>query len=75
VGLRPWALRATTPAELDRIAGEAGLTLASRHGGWDDEPLDDGTTRHVSVYRPVGDPDHELPTATEAAGSPSMRVV
>ncbi|MEQ8717065.1 MAG: methyltransferase domain-containing protein [Acidimicrobiales bacterium] len=51
VRLRPWALRATTPAELDRIAGETGLTLVSRHGGWDDELLDDDATRHVSAYR------------------------
>jgi SAM-dependent methyltransferase len=40
IRLRPWKLCYATPAELDAFAGKAGLELATRHGGWHDEPFD-----------------------------------
>ncbi|MCB1003508.1 MAG: class I SAM-dependent methyltransferase, partial [Acidimicrobiales bacterium] len=51
VRLRPWALRTTTPAELDDLAGAGGLVLAERWGGWRGEPFTDESDVHVSVYR------------------------
>jgi SAM-dependent methyltransferase len=38
------------PAELDRMAELAGLTLAARTGGWRGEVFDVNSDRHVSVY-------------------------
>lgn len=49
--LRPWRLRMATPAELDALAGAAGLVLDERHAGWRAEPFDDRSGQHVSVYR------------------------
>lgn len=49
--LRPWRLRMATPAELDALAGRAGLVLAERHAGWRGEPFHDASGQHVSVYR------------------------
>jgi SAM-dependent methyltransferase len=51
VRLRPWQLCYATPAELDAFAANAGLELATRHGGWRGEPFDHDSTTHVSVYR------------------------
>jgi SAM-dependent methyltransferase len=51
VRLRPWQLCYATPAELDTFAANAGLELATRHGGWHAEPFDHESTTHVSVYR------------------------
>lgn len=39
------------PGELDLMAREAGLRLATRHGGWAQEPFDASSRKHVSVYR------------------------
>ncbi len=50
IRLRPWCLRYLTPAQLDELAGEAGLGLVERRGGWRDEPFDDAASSHVSVY-------------------------
>ena len=51
VRLRPWQLCYATPAELDAFAANAGLELATRHGGWHAEPFDLESTTHVSIYR------------------------
>lgn len=54
VSLRPWSVLPRTPAELDAMAAAAGLRFESRAGGWRDEPFDDRTDRHVTVYRRSG---------------------
>lgn len=51
VHLRPVALRYSWPSELDLMAGQAGLRLAERHGGWDRRPFDSASGGHVSVYQ------------------------
>lgn len=51
VRLRPVAVRYSWPAELDLMAGQAGLALAERYGSWDRRPFDSASGRHVSVYR------------------------
>jgi len=53
IGLRPVAMRYSWPAELDLIAGQAGLRLAERHGGWQRTPFESTSGWHVSVYRRV----------------------
>jgi SAM-dependent methyltransferase len=53
VRLRPWAIRYAAPAELDQLAGDAGLALLDR---WEDEqrrPFGPTSPRHISVYAPV----------------------
>jgi SAM-dependent methyltransferase len=49
--LRPVAIRYCWPAELDLMAGLAGLRLDQRYGGWDKQPFDSGSREHISVYR------------------------
>jgi SAM-dependent methyltransferase len=49
--LHPWFIRYTRPDELDVMAGAAGLTLVERTEGWRNEPFDDDSSHHVSVYR------------------------
>ncbi len=49
--LRPVALRYSWPSELDLMAGQAGLRLADRYGGWDRRSFDSSSTGHVSVYQ------------------------
>ena len=51
VHLRPVAIRYAWPAELDLMAGQAGLTLAERYGGWDAQEFHAGSAQHVSVYQ------------------------
>ena len=51
IRLRPWLVRYATPDQLDAMAADAGLELERRAGGWHDEPFDDDTDRHVSLYR------------------------
>ncbi len=53
VQLRPVAIRYSWPAELDLIAGLAGLRLDQRYGGWDKQPFGSGSREHISVYRPA----------------------
>ncbi len=36
------------------MAGQAGLRLAERYGGWDRRPFGPDSTDHVSVYRLSG---------------------
>ncbi len=49
--LRPWAVRYSTPDQLDAMAAAACLTLESRCGSWTGEPFSDTSTHHLSVYR------------------------
>ncbi len=51
VRLRPWAIRWSTPEQLDEMAAEAGLTLASRSADMAGTPFDHDSEQHVSVYR------------------------
>ncbi len=55
VRLRPWAIRWSTPAQLDAMAAASGLTLAAR---WEDfcrAAFDEHSVRHVSTYRRAAD--------------------
>ena len=54
IRLRPWFLRWATPEQLDAMAAAAGLDRAERWGGWDRQPFDDESPRHVTLYRPTG---------------------
>jgi SAM-dependent methyltransferase len=54
VRLRPWVLHFASPDQLDALAGEAGLRLVERHGGWRGEPFTPQSDTHVSVYAPAG---------------------
>jgi SAM-dependent methyltransferase len=51
-GVRTWPVRIrySYPDELDVMAEAAGLRLEHRWGGWDREPFDDDSVKHVSVY-------------------------
>jgi SAM-dependent methyltransferase len=51
VHLHPLALRYSWPAELDLMAGQAGLRLRERHGDWDRQPFNAASAKHISVYR------------------------
>ena len=51
VRLRPWQIRAVSPAELDRWACAAGFAVASRSCDWRGTPFDADSSAHVSVYR------------------------
>jgi SAM-dependent methyltransferase len=51
VRVRPWAVRWSTPAELDAWATAAGLVLEHRWADVHRRPFDDGSPQHVSVYR------------------------
>lgn len=51
VRLRPWAIRWSTPAQLDQMAAAAGLVLDERWADFDGTPFDLDADRHVSVYR------------------------
>jgi SAM-dependent methyltransferase len=50
VRLRPWQIRYSTVAELDSMAGRAGLMLVERFGDVDRRPFDADSPRHVSVW-------------------------
>jgi hypothetical protein len=49
--LRSVAIRYSWPAELDLMAGRAGLRLTERHAGWDQRPFTSASSGHVSVYQ------------------------
>jgi SAM-dependent methyltransferase len=51
IRMRPLAIRYSWPAELDLMAGQAGLRLAERYGDWDRRPFDSASSSHISVYR------------------------
>jgi SAM-dependent methyltransferase len=48
---RPVKLRYVWPSELDLMARVAGMRLAGRYGGWNQEPFTAASVRHVSLYR------------------------
>ncbi|MSV80258.1 MAG: methyltransferase domain-containing protein [Actinobacteria bacterium] len=50
VRLRPWSIRWATPAQLDEMAGAAGLQLRERWESFDRTPFGMDSERHVSVY-------------------------
>jgi SAM-dependent methyltransferase len=50
IRLRPIRLRLANPPEFDLMARCAGLGLEARYGGWQREPFDARSWRHVSVY-------------------------
>ena len=50
VRLRPYRIRYSTPAELDRMARETGFELRSRTEDMAGAPFDDDSPTHVSVY-------------------------
>lgn len=51
IRLGPIRLRLANPPEFDLMARCAGMTLDARYGGWQHEPFDGRSWRHVSVYR------------------------
>jgi SAM-dependent methyltransferase len=51
IRLRPWHIRYAAPDQLDAMAAAAGLVLESRSAGWRDQPFDDESATHISVYR------------------------
>lgn len=51
VRLRPYRIRYAPPAELDRMAADAGLELAERWENTHPDPFDEESPTHVSVYR------------------------
>ena len=58
VDLNPIRLRLAQAPEFDLMARIAGLTLRDRWGGWNGEPFDATSRRHISVYaRAVGRDD------------------
>jgi SAM-dependent methyltransferase len=59
--MSPIRLRLAPPAEFDLMARIAGLTLRARWGGWNGEPFNATSWRHVSVYARVMAP---IPPAT-----------
>ncbi len=51
IRLGPIRLRLANPPEFDLMARCAGLTLDARYGGWQREPFNARSWRHVSVYK------------------------
>jgi hypothetical protein len=50
VQVSPIVTRFVWPSELDLMARIAGLRLLERWSGWQEEPFDSRSARHVSVY-------------------------
>lgn len=50
VRVSPIVTRYVWPSEMDLMARLAGLRLHDRWAGWNEEPFDASSTRHVSVY-------------------------
>lgn len=50
VSVSPIVCRYVWPSELDLMARMAGLRLLDRWGGWNEEPFNPESRRHVSVY-------------------------
>lgn len=51
VRLRPWAIRWTSPTELDDMAAEAGFHVERRDADMAGTPFDERADHHVTVYR------------------------
>lgn len=52
IRLRPWHIRWATPAQLDELAGRAGLVLTGRWADWRGTAFDDSASAHISCYQP-----------------------
>ena len=50
IAFDPISLRLAHPPEFDLMARIAGLRLRDRWGGWNEEPFDAASWRHVSIY-------------------------
>jgi len=50
VKIYPVRIRYAFPPELDLMAQLAGLRLRERFGGWERQPFDEGSGKHISVY-------------------------
>ena len=50
IAFDPISLRLAHPPEFDLMARIAGLRLRERWGGWNEEPFDAASWRHVSIY-------------------------
>lgn len=59
IQLRPVALRYCWPAELDLMAGQAGLRLRERYGDWDRRPF--GSASETSTSRRTSGTDQAGP--------------
>lgn len=55
VRLRPWAIRWSSPAELDAMAAAAGLVTVHRWSTMDATPFGPDSDQHVTVWRRLGD--------------------
>lgn len=62
---RPWLVNYITPGELDAMAHQAGLVLDARHSDWSENPFDDASANHVSLYS-RSDHQPEPPGSTSA---------
>jgi SAM-dependent methyltransferase len=51
IRLRPWSIRWASPAQIDRMAAAAGLSLTHRWAGFDRSLFSDESERHVSIFR------------------------
>jgi SAM-dependent methyltransferase len=51
VRLRPWSIRYSAPAELDRMADAAGFDVEHRWASFDRTAFHDDADRHVTVFR------------------------
>jgi SAM-dependent methyltransferase len=54
VRLRPWSIRYATPGQLDAMAASSGFTPEHRWEAFGRVPFDEGSPRHVTVYRLAG---------------------
>jgi len=50
VRVLPVRVRYAYPAELDALAGEAGMRLRERWADWDRSPFDGASKKHISVW-------------------------
>jgi SAM-dependent methyltransferase len=55
VRLRPWAVRWSTPEQLDAMAAAAGLEREHRWSDWEGGAFGPESPRHVSVWRRIAD--------------------
>ena len=62
VRLRPWSIRYVSPAQLDVMAADVGLTVEHRWETFAGEPFDDDSGRHVTVYTSATDRSDGPPT-------------
>jgi hypothetical protein len=71
VRLRPWAIRWSSPDELDGMATRCNLALRDRWGDFDGRAFTSDSERHVSAYELVPPPDATPNTAKQRSGSVS----